>query len=227
MKGKNSGSKVAVILTIIILGIMTALVVINNMNSETNNETNIGKLPPTEGQPILGESDAPVTVVEFGDFKCPACKAWGETVFPELVDDYVDNGKVKFSYINVLFHGEESELGSLAAETVLKNSPDAYWDFHKELFKEQPGQNHDALWITQEKILGIASNLPSIDVEKLKMDIEDKPAKEAVDKDTKLVEEFSIQQTPTIMVNGIKLEDPFDYEKIKSLIEQELEGGNK
>ncbi|USK62444.1 DsbA family protein [Peribacillus asahii] len=227
MKNKNSGLKTAVILTIIILGLLSTLVVINSMRSETTNETSVGKLPPTEGQPLLGENDAPVTVVEFGDFKCPACKAWGETVFPELVDDYVDNGKVKFSYINVLYHGEESELGSLAAESVLKNSPDVYWDFHKGLFKEQPSLNHDALWITQEKILEVASNFPSIDVEKLQMDIEQQSAIEEVNNDAELVKEFNIQKTPTIMVNGIMLEDPFDYKKIKSLIEKELEGGNK
>ena len=227
MKGKSSGFKIAVILTIIILGLMTAWVVINNMKSSTIEEPSTGKLPPTQGQPTIGEADAPVTVVEFGDYKCPSCKAWGERVFPELVKDYIDTGKVKFSYINVLFHGEESELASLAAESVFKNSPNAYWDFHKELFKEQPSQNHDALWITPEKIIEVGSNFPNIDLQKLKMDIEQQSVIEEVNKDAELVKEFSIQQTPTIMVNGTMLEDPFDYEKIKILIEKELEGVNK
>lgn len=221
MKSKNSGMKMAVILTIIILGALAAIVVIN---SETKNTGSEVKIPSIEGQPILGKANAPVTVVEFGDFKCPSCKAWGETIFPRLVSEYVDTGKVKFSYINVLFHGEESQLGSIAAESVLKNSPEAYWDFHKGLFKEQPSQNHDALWINQGKILEVASGVPAIDVNKLKTDIEKKSDLEAVNKDTELVEEFNIQQTPTIIINGIMLEDPFDYEKIKTHIEQELEG---
>ncbi|MEV5117014.1 DsbA family protein [Peribacillus frigoritolerans] len=221
MKSKNSGMKMAVILTIIILGVLAALVVIN---SETKNTGSEVKVPSIEGQPILGEANAPVTVVEFGDFKCPSCKAWGETIFPRLVSEYVDTGKVKFSYINVLFHGEESKLGSIAAESVLKNFPDAYWDFHKGLFKEQPSQNHDALWINQEKILEVASGVPGIDVDKLKTDIEQQSDLEAVNKDTELVEEFKVQQTPTIIINGIMLEYPFDYEKIKTHIDQELEG---
>lgn len=221
MKSKNSGMKIAVILTIIILGGLTALVVIN---SESKNEENEVKLLPTEGQPILGKANAPVTVVEFGDFKCPSCKAWGETIFPRLVSEYVDTGKVKFSYINVLFHGEESKLGSIAAESVLKNSPDAYWDFHKGLFKEQPSKNHDALWINQKKILEVASGVPGIDLDKLKTDIEQESELGAVNKDTELVEEFNIQKSPTIIINGTMLEDPFDYEKIKTHIDQELEG---
>lgn len=224
MKAKSSGLKVVMIITIIILGLMTALVVLNNMQSDANNHTSFDKQPPIEGQPVLGEPDAPVTVVEFGDFKCPACKAWGESVFPALINDYVETGKVKFSYVNVLFHGEESQLGSLAAESIFKQNPDTYWDFHQELFKEQPSQNHDALWITPDKMLEIAKKFPSIDVEKLKVDLEQQSAIEEVQKDSKLVEEYKVEQTPSIMVNGTMLEDPFDYEEMKSLIEEELEG---
>ncbi|MFJ7974190.1 hypothetical protein ACIQZI_00530 [Peribacillus sp. NPDC096379] len=46
---------------------------------------------------------------------------------------------------------------------------------------------------------------------------------EEVEKDSNLVKEFKVQFIPSIMVNGTMLEDPFDYEKIKILIDQELE----
>ena len=55
MKAKSSGFKFIVGLTIIILGLMTALVVINNMKSEANNNISFDKQPPIEGQPTLGE----------------------------------------------------------------------------------------------------------------------------------------------------------------------------
>jgi protein-disulfide isomerase len=223
-KKKNSPFKFAVILTLFVFAALAALVVINNKNSETNTGTNFEKQPSIEGQPTLGESEAPVTVVEFGDFKCPACKAWGETVFPKLLEDYVDKGEVKFSFINVIFHGEESKLGSKAAEAIYKQRPESYWEFHKELFKEQPDADHDSLWITMEKINEIASKIPDIDLEQLQKDIESQSVIDEVNKDSALVEEFKVQQTPSIMVNGTMLEDPFDYEKIKSLIDKELEG---
>lgn len=148
----------------------------------------------------------------------------GETIYPQLVKDYVDTGKVKFSFINTLFHGEESQLGSLAAEAVFEQSPGSYWEFHKALFEAQPSEDHDSLWITNEKILEVAKNVPNIDLNQLKTDLEQEKQLAELDKDTKLVEEFKVQQTPSIMVNGTMLEDPFDYEKIKSLIDTELEG---
>jgi protein-disulfide isomerase len=224
-KRKNSPIQVIVIFTLFIVAAMVALVVLNN-NKDSNNDITFDKQPPIEGQPVLGQQDAPVTVVEFGDFKCPACKAWGENIFPQLVKDYVDTGKVKFAYINVLFHGQESVLGSLAAEAVYKQSPESYWKFHKELFKAQPPmETHDNLWITNEKIAEIADSIPEIDTKELLKDItEDPTISERVSLDTRLVEEFSVELTPTIMINGTMLEDPFDYEKIKSLIDKALEG---
>ncbi|OAB44747.1 hypothetical protein PGLA_04860 [Paenibacillus glacialis] len=66
-------------------------------------------------------------MIEFGDYKCPSCKAWSEHLYPQLMKEYVDTSKVKFAYINVLFHGEESELASLAVESVFDQDPEAFW----------------------------------------------------------------------------------------------------
>lgn len=222
-KKNDSSSKLMVIVTLLLFGIITALVVISNMGPK-NDEATFDKKPQIEGQPVLGKTNAPVQVVEFGDFKCPACKSWGETIYPQLVKDYVDTGKVKFSYLNVLFHGKESELGSLAAESVYKQNPDSYWEFHKALFNEQPNENHDGLWITNQKINEVAATIPELDINKLQEDMKSQSVMEEVSKDSKLVEEFKVESTPSIMINGTMLEDPFDYEKIKSLIDKELEG---
>lgn len=225
IKKKNSPFKGVVIITLVITFALIALVVLNSKESNSSNDLSFEKQPPIEGQPILGDVNAPVTVVEFGDFKCPACKSWGETIFPQLINDYIESGEVKFAYINVLFHGEESKTGSLAAESVLKQAPQAYWEFHKELFDHQPSRaDHDNLWLTNEKVIEVASQFPEIDVNQLKENLEKETEIAELEKDTRLVNEYQVQLTPSIMVNGTMLEDPFDYEKINSLIEKELEG---
>ncbi|AQU79525.1 DsbA family protein [Planococcus faecalis] len=223
MKNKNnkSGMKLLVLLTTLAVIILVAIVIFTNQQETPAVET---AEINTSGQPTLGEEEAPVTVVEFGDFKCPSCKVWGETVYSQLVEDYIDKGDVKFSYINVLFHGEESTLASLAAESVYQQSPEAYWDFHKALFAAQPEVNHDAAWVTPKKVLEVAVAYPSIDQTKLKEDMEQQATMDAVEIDTVLVEEAGVAQTPTIVINGQTVEDPFDYEAIKELIEQELTG---
>lgn len=223
MKSKNSTMKIVVIITTVIILLGVALVVLTNKNNSEVGETH-AEQPPVKGQPVLGENDAPVTVVEFGDFKCPACKAWGEKIYPQLINDYVETGKVKFSFINTPFHGKESTLASLAAESVLEQNPEVYWDFHNALFAEQPSENHDSQWVTIEKVLEVAEGIQNIDLEELELALEEQSEIEKVNKDVELVEEFNVQLTPSIMVNDIMLEDPFDYEAIKNHIEQELEG---
>jgi len=223
-KKQTSPSKLLVILTSIILAVIVAFVVINNKEQETATQDKVMTNAPSIGnQPTLGDTNATVSVVEFGDYKCPACKAWGEQIFPQLQKDYIDTGKVKFSYVNVLFHGEESKLSALAAESVFKQSPEAYWDFHKQVFNAQP-ENHDDPWITPEKLLDIAKTYtPSIDIQKLQEDITNQTELAEVNRDEKLVQDYAVEQTPSIVINGTMLGNPFDYGQLKELIEKALE----
>ena len=124
--------------------------------------------------------------------------------------------------MNVLFHGTESKLSALAAESVYKQDPQAYWNFHKELFNAQPA-NHDDPWITPEKLLEIAKTYtPSINTTQLEEDLKKQTEQEEVNRDEKLTQDYSVEQTPSIVVNGTMLSDPYDYEQIKSLIEKAL-----
>lgn len=224
MAEKNTSLfKYAVFITITVAAIITAFVIFNS-KSEDKKSYIIDAQPTIEGQPTIGQADAPVSVVEFGDYKCPACKAWGEQFFPYLIEEYTDNGKVKFSYVNVVFHGEESELGSKAAEAVYKQNPQGYWEFHKLLFSEQPTNDHDSKWITQEKIIETASKVPGIDVKRMQEDMQSEEVTAELQKDSQLVEEYKVELTPTIMINNTIVEDPFDYEYIISLIDKELDG---
>lgn len=220
---KNSNMKFAVIVTILAIALLAVIVVMSS-NQNQDQELSLNKMDvDLTGQPTLGKEDAPVSVVEFGDFKCPSCKAWGETIYPQLVEDYLLSGDVKFSYVNVLFHGEESIVGALAAESVFNQDPESYWDFHKAVFDVQPEVNHDDVWLSKEKMLELAQDFPAIDQDQLNRDIEEELTKPQVAIDEKLYTKHEVTQTPTIKINGVTMEDPFDYDKMKEIIDQEIE----
>ncbi len=218
-QNKNSNMKFVVVLTLVVVVILAAVAVFSNKQESL--PTEIKQIDVT-GQPSLGEKEAPVTVVEFGDFKCPSCKAWGEMIYPKLVNDYIETGQVKFSFVNVLFHGKESTLASIAAESVYERSPGLYWNFHQAMFDEQPVENHNVQWVTPERILEIASGFPGIDQTLLKEDMEQEATMESVKIDEDLVREAGVSMTPSIVINGRMMDDPFDYEAIKTAIEQEI-----
>ena len=215
--------KFAVILTLFVLVLLAAIVVVVSKQTPKEEEIVRQEVDIT-GQPTLGEKDAPVSLVEFGDFKCPSCKAWGETIYPQLVEDYILTGDVQFSYVNVLFHGDESVVAALGAESVYKQAPEVYWDYHKKVFAAQPeATDHDNVWVTTDKLVELASEFPSINQEQLKQDIEQELTVDQVNIDKELYTEHNVSQTPTIKINGITMEDPFDYEAIKEVIDRELE----
>ncbi|MFD0588994.1 thioredoxin domain-containing protein [Paenibacillus sp. GCM10027627] len=221
---KSGGSRYFVLYTAIIIVIGVALFLINQQsNKKAEENVELESAPETVAQPLMGDANAKVKIVEFGDYKCPSCKAWGETVWPKLKADYIDTGKANFSYINVLFHGEESKLAALASESMLKLHPDQFWDFHKKLYDAQPQVDHDGLWVTEEKIMEVAkSAVPDLDEKQLKETMATEEAGKLVNLDEILVKQFGIQQTPTLMIGDIVIADPFNYDTIKSAIELKL-----
>ncbi|CAH1197681.1 Disulfide bond formation protein D [Paenibacillus plantiphilus] len=219
MAKKQAKSRNLVIFTLVILVLLIALFVLTQLSNEAGKYQTFGSAPDLTGQPLLGNKDAKVTIYEFGDYKCPACKAWSTTVFPKLMKDYIDTGKANFSYINVLFHAEESRMSALAAESVLAQNPEAFWPYHDAIFHAQPDMESN--WVTLNKMLEIAGTIqPAIDTAKLKSDIETLATQPQVSVDEALVKDYKIKQTPTIMINDVMLDDPFDYDAIVKLIEE-------
>lgn len=217
-------SRALVIITALVAIIAVAWFVIAQSNSKDGADFERAEQAPSiEGQPVYGDPGAKVTIIEFGDYKCPSCKAWGESVWPKLLEDYIESGQANFSYVNVLFHGEESLLGALASESVWQSNPEQFWAFHKKLFDEQPGADHDSEWITEAKLQEVAeATVPGIDPNQLAADLSSTEMIARVETDMTMVDAFDIRLTPTVMINDIVISNPFDYESIKTAIEHEL-----
>lgn len=154
-KKQQSSAKFAVILTVVVVVLLAAIVIINNKTEQGNDA--VSGQPSIKGQPVLGKDDAPVTVVEFGDYKCPSCKVFNSDIFPKIQKDFIDKGDVKFSFVNVMFHGKGSRLAALASEEVWKEDPDSFWDFHEKLFEKQPDTKQE--WVTSG-LLGDLAKAP-------------------------------------------------------------------
>ncbi|MEC1500327.1 DsbA family protein [Bacillus sonorensis] len=224
-KKQQSPMKFAVIMTVVVVFLIGALIVINNQTK--NASQTFDDKPSTEGQPILGNKSAAVTITEFGDYKCPSCKQWTENVFPDLKKDYIDKGKVNFSYINFVNeqHGRGSELSALASEQVWKEDPDSYWAFHEALYKAQPDNDTmESEWATPAKLADITESHTKVKRDKLIKSLSDKTFSKELGTDESLINEYKVNSTPTIFVNGEKIAEPFYYDKIKEAIEKELKG---
>jgi len=89
-----------------------------------------------DNQPIIGDLDAPITIVEFSDFQCPFCSRFHEQTLPAIMENYVDTGKVNFVYrdLPLDFH-PNANPASIAAECA--NEQGKFWEYHDVLFQNQ------------------------------------------------------------------------------------------
>lgn len=221
MKKKN-----LVIYTLILVGLIVLLVVVSEKSKEATVNITFDEPPSLDGQPVLGDPNAKVSIVEFGDYKCPSCKQWNERIFPQLKEEYIDAGLANFAFINTLFQGEESYLASLAAEAVWAQDEEAFWTYHEALFNKQPAQQQIIPWVTKELLLEVAQNYTSdIDLAQLEVDLDQEKYIDQLEEDMQLVQDYNIEFTPSIIINGTLVKDPFDYDEIKGLIGKAVEEG--
>jgi protein-disulfide isomerase len=101
---------------------------------------------------VLGRPDAPVTIVEYIDYKCPICADASETRVPELIEKYVRTGQVKLELRPIAFLGPDSERGALGGEAAAEQ--DRMWHFTELLLRNQGPETEE--WITDEVVLGAA-----------------------------------------------------------------------
>lgn len=91
-----------------------------------------------EGEPSLGPDDAEVVVVEYTDYQCPFCRRHATATMPKIVQNYVNEGKVKY----VVKDFPVPQLGHNRAVKMAKaancaQEQDKYWDVHEKFFQEQ------------------------------------------------------------------------------------------
>lgn len=176
-------------------------------------------------QPSLGDPQAPIKVVEFADFKCPACKTFETTVFPQLKQDYIDTGKVQFFFINFpLPLGIDSYTAADAAECVYHQNEAAFWAYYRTVYQNQ-GEERDT-WATTSMLLSLVQEhvqpLAGVNITELEKCIAEKRYEKDVEEDKKIGIMAGVTGTPTIFVNKKQVDRWWPYANVKAAIEKEL-----
>jgi protein-disulfide isomerase len=162
---------------------------------------------------VKGDSNAPVTIVEFSDFQCPYCGRYSTQTFPEINENYIKTGKVKYVFRDfpLGFH-QNAKPAALAAECVKEmGGDDAYWKFHDTLFSNQGSLDADSLKkFASDLGYDIANCLDS-----------EKYADE-VDADMADGSAAGVRGTPAFFINGRLVSGAQPYENFETIIEEEL-----
>ena len=158
-----------------------------------------------DDDPILGDKNAKVTIIEFSDYECPFCKRHFDQTLPQLVKEYIDTGLVKivFRDLPLSFHDPMATTEAIAANCARAQGDDTtYFKYHHEIFKRTKS-NGNGLALTD--LYKISDDL-KLNTAKLKICMDDSKQKEEVQKDLTDASSVGANGTPAFFI-GKSTED--------------------
>ena len=152
----------------------------------------------TENDFVIGKIDAPITIIEYASMSCSHCASFHNNTLPDLKEEYIDTGKVKF-----VFRDFPYNFPALLGSMVMRCTPnDVRYDYMNALYKLQNQ------WVLKENIkttqelykIMQSGGMKKEDFEACinNTDLENQIIQEIIDAQ----EEFQIKNTPSFLVNG-------------------------
>lgn len=174
-----------------------------------------------EGEPFIGNPNAPVTMAYWFDYQCPYCKRFDKGTISSVVDNYVKNGKVKIVFKDYQFLGPDSNTAGLAARAVFEIAPDKYYEWHTAMFEKQDNENSG--WGNKKDILALTKSLgiDSVKVAEL-MVSKASQYQQSMDADKQEGTKLGINGTPGTIIGKQLLAGAETYSTVQQLIDSEL-----
>lgn len=152
-------NKIGVIIGVTIIVIIAGVVASLFSSTEDVNldmSRTHGTVSTAMGSPILGDPNAPVTIVEFGDYQCHQCYNWFHNTKPAIHRDYIETGKANLVFVDLAFLGKDSSKAAQASYCA--EDQEMYWEYHDALYNSQEPKI-DGGWANTERLKAFAFNL--------------------------------------------------------------------
>jgi protein-disulfide isomerase len=206
--------------------LLVGFVVLTNLKPETPASTaevipgDTATVPYSFGK-ALGAATAPIVIQEFGDFQCPFCNLFHQTVQPQIVEQFVSTGIVRFEFHHSIVvdgnvGGSESRRAAEASECA--NEQNLFWNYHSAVYANQNGEGEGAYADT--RLTAIAQTV-GLDMTRFNACFSSGKYAQAVKADEQLAASLGVRGTPTVFVNGQRVENPMDFNQIAALVASE------
>ncbi|MBT2657203.1 DsbA family protein [Bacillus sp. ISL-18] len=228
-KNEKSGSNSSAKFTFWVIGLVVVCIAafIFFGNHTKKQEATVTNKIDYSNQPFLGEKTAPVSIIEFGDYKCPNCKNFATNVVPVIEKELVDTGKAKFYFMNDSFINTDSIRSAKFAESVFKElGNETFWKFHELLYQKQPTESkYEKMDVFTEDFLTKTLKEVASDqeVDKVVKNFQSKNSEAAWNKDMEYAEKLGVTGTPTIFVNGEMFKGQ-TIDDLKKMVEEAAKG---
>ena len=179
----------------IIIGIIFGAIMVTNQEKSDNNSMNLNKENLLYGSTILGNSNAKISIVEFGDYQCTFCYKFHKDTMKQIVEKYVENGDVNFVYRDFPLNGESSIMASEASYCAQEQGK--FWQYHDILYENWGGENTG--WITNEVLLGFAKDT-GLNLNEFNSCMNDSIYRQKVLNNEEFAKKINVDATPSFMI---------------------------
>ncbi|MEX0596811.1 MAG: thioredoxin domain-containing protein [Candidatus Paceibacterota bacterium] len=209
----NLIGKVIVIITVLVV----AGAIFWGIRTQDSGSKNVN-VEVTDTDKYLGDKNAKVTLIEYSDFECPACKAY-EDIVKQLRDSYSsEDFRIVYRHFPLRSIHPNADLAAQAAEAAGEEGK--FWEMKDELFKNQ------SEWAKEKDprgLFGAYAKVIGLDVAEFDEDLlPEDDSKERVEKDYQSGVAIGVNSTPTFILNGVVIKNPQTVDEFKSLIDAEL-----
>jgi protein-disulfide isomerase len=168
--------------------------------------------PPVDPEQdhVVGRANAPITLVEYGDFECPFCGRSYPAV-RQIRGELGDQLRFVFRHYPRPEHAHARHAAE-AAEAA--SAQGHFWEMHDRLFEHQNA-------LTDTDLVHYAANL-GLDVERFQHDLTSHTYRDRVQRDVQSGARSDVHGTPTFFINGVKHEGPDTFDDLMSAIRQRL-----
>ena len=178
-----------------------------------------------DDDPVLGNKDAKVTIVEFSDYECPFCKRHFTQTWPDVKTNYIDKGLVKLIYrdLPLSFHPNAQKEAEAAECSRDQGGDEMYFRYHDEMFKRTTS---NGTGIALDQLPIIAKDL-GLDETKFKQCLDAEKYKTEVTKDAEYANSIGANGTPSFFigktekdsVTGTKIDGARPFSSFQALID--------
>ena len=141
-------TKLYILVIPIAIGIISGMFLVFYPESQNDSKLLTSSKLIQNGSPIMGNSNAPITVLEWGDYQCTFCYRFHENTLNIINEDFIKTGKVKLVFKDFPLNGPDSLLAAEASYCA--EDQEKYWQYHDELYKNWGGERTG--WITRESL---------------------------------------------------------------------------
>lgn len=166
-----------------------------------------------DDDPFIGPEDAPVTVVEFGDFQCPYCKQFADETLRDLLEEY--EGDIRFVYRDFPLSSIHPDAQRSAEAAECADEQGMFWEMHDAIFAQQPQG------LSEEDLTLLAQDI-GLDQDQFIDCLDSGLTTDEVLADYDDGLRYGVSGTPTFYINGIELVGAQPLREFEDIIDEEL-----